>query len=192
VTTAQQRPVNAVQTRLAGLSLLERAVRDLSEEDLTKLIAELTDEQRTAMAARCGGTADSAAVRRTLVKGRMNGLLEGISTLLADKSLADCIEVLGDSSDNPTEAELNDVLPGLVERHGAGAIKVMLATAIVGEAPASPILKDILKSDAVLALPPAEAVKFSVDKVVDPERDAILATRKARKDKEKAERAKRR
>lgn len=185
----QQRPVNAVQQRLVGLNLLERAVKALTDSELDQLVGQLNDEQKEALTKRAGSL-ESASVREQLGRGRMNGMLEGISTLLADTCLADCIEVLGESSDNPTEEELKDALPGLVERHGVGAVRVMMTTAIVGEALASPILKDLLKSDAVVALPPAEFVSITVPKPVDPDRDAKLAIRKARKDAEKAARAK--
>ena len=59
-----------------------------------------------------------------------------------------------------------------------------------GEALASPILKDLLKSDPVVALPPAELVSITVAKPVDPDREAKLAARKARKDAEKVAKAK--
>ncbi len=187
----QQRPVNAVQQRLVGLNLLERSVKALTDDELDKLIGGLNDEQKEALEKRAGSLAPGT-IRDVLARGRMNGMLEGISTLLADTCLVDCIEVLGESSDNPNESELQEALPGLVERHGVGAVRVMMSTAIVGEALASPILKDLLKSDELVALPPAEFVSITVAKPVDPDRDAKLAVRKARKDAEKAAKAKRR
>lgn len=184
-----QRPVNAVQSRLIAISLLERAVRAATDDEIAGMVAVLTDEQSKLIEQRCNGT-DTAAVRAALNKGRMNGTLEGIAALLADRCLADCVESLGESSDNPTEAELLEVLPGLVERHSVGATRMMMASAIIGEALASPILKDLLKSDPVVALPPAELVSITVAKPVDPDREAKLAARKARKDAEKVAKAK--
>ncbi len=184
-----QRPVNAVQNRLIAISLLERAVRAATDDEVAAMVSRLTEEQTKVLEQRCSGT-DTDAVRAALTKGRMNGTLEGIAALLADACLADCVESLGESSDNPTEAELLEVLPGLVERHSVGATRIMMASAIVGEALASPILKDLLKSDPVVALPPAELVSITVAKPVDPDRDAKLAIRKARKDAEKAAKAK--
>lgn len=166
-------------------------MKALSDPELDLLVSQLTDEQKEALTKRAGSL-ESESVREQLGRGRMNGMLEGIATLLADKCLADCIEVLGESSDNPTEDELRTVLPGLVERHGVGAVRVMMTTAIVGEALATPILKDLLKNDSVVALPPAEFVSITVPKPVDPDRGAKLAVRKARKDAERAARAKRR
>jgi hypothetical protein len=189
--TKTQRPVNAVQQRLIALNLLERAVKAMTDAELDGCVAGLDEEQTKLVEQRCSGL-DAATVRESMAKGRMNGLLEGISSLLADKALADCVESLGESSDNPTEAELVEVLPGLVERHSVGAVRLMMASAIMGEALASPILKGLLKTDPTLALPPAELVSITVAKPVDPDRDAKLAIRKARKDAEKAAKAKRR
>ena len=184
-----QRPVNAVQSRLIAISLLERAVRAATDEEIAGMVGGLTEEQSKVLEQRCHGT-DTESVRAALAKGRMNGTLEGIAALLADRCLADCVEALGESSDNPTEAELQEALPGLLERHSVGAARMMMASAIVGEALASPILKDLLKSDPVVALPPAELVSITVPKPLDPDRDSKLAARKARKDAEKAAKAK--
>ena len=97
-----------------------------------------------------------AAIREAGVKGRVNGTLESIAVVLADACLADCIEQLGDHSDNPTSDQLREVLPGLVERHGVACTRLMLATTVVGEAPASAIVRDLLKHDDDVKLPPME------------------------------------
>lgn len=186
--TKTQRPVNAVQQRLIALNLLERAVKAMTDGEIDGCVSGLDEEQSKLVEQRCSGL-DAVSVRTALGKGRMNGLLEGISALLADKCLANCVESLGESSDNPTEAELTEVLPGLVDQHGVGAVRLMMASAIMGEALASPILKSLLKSDDTLALPPAELVSITVAKPLDPDRDAKLAVRKARKDAEKAAKA---
>ena len=186
--TKTQRPVNAVQQRLIALNLLERAVKAMTDAEVDGCVAGLNEEQAKLVEQRCGGLG-ATVVRTALGKGRMNGLLEGISSLLADGCLADCVESLGESSDNPTEAELDGVLPGLVERHSVGAVRLMMASAIMGEALASSILKGLLKSDETFALPPAELVSITVAKPIDPDRDAKLAIRKARKDAEKAAKA---
>ena len=57
----------------------------------------------------------------------MNGGMESLAVVLTDATLADCIEQLGDHSEDPTSDELRDVLPGIVERHGLAATRIMLA-----------------------------------------------------------------
>ena len=116
-----------MKTRLQSLGLLDRALAATTDEEIDALVAALDDDHREAV-----------------VKGRVNGTLESIAVVLADACLADCIEQLGDHSDNPTSDQLREVLPGLIERHGVACTRLMLATTVVGEAPASAIVRDLL------------------------------------------------
>ena len=77
----------------------------------------------------------------------MNGTMESIAMVLSDAALADCIDKLGDHADEPTSEQITEVLPGLVERHGLAITRVMLASTVAGEAKASAIIRDLLKSD---------------------------------------------
>ena len=127
----------------------------------------------------------------------MNGNLERIAGVVSDPCLADCIEQLGDRADLPAEEDLLEVAPGLVERHGVGMVRVMLAAAVAGEAPASPAIVHILKHDEVLALPaatpapaPAPAPEMTPEEVA--EREQIRERRKEeRKAKQAAQAARR-
>ena len=92
----------------------------------------------------------------------MNGGLEQITTLLCDPCLADCIEALGDHSDNPTEAELLEATPGLIEKHGLATVRLMMAGSVAGEAAASVTLTRLLKHDETLALPAVEHEEVAV------------------------------
>ena len=49
--------------------------------------------------------------------------------------LADTIEQLGDKADLPSHDDLKEVLPGIIERHGLAATRMMLASAVAGDAP---------------------------------------------------------
>ena len=116
----------------------------------------------------------------------MTGQLEQIATILTDPCLAKCIELLGDHSDNPTEPQLQEAVPALIEEFGLGATRLMLATSIAGEAAASAMLTRVLKHDEVLALPPGEVVAPAL--LPAPQADADLkAKRKAAKEKKQAE-----
>ena len=84
----------------------------------------------------------------------MNGGLEQITTILCDPCLAECIEALGDHADNPTEEQLKEVTPALVDKWGVPTVRMMIAGSIAGEAAASVMLTRLLKSDEELALPP--------------------------------------
>jgi len=101
------------------------------------------------------------AVRAAVKAGRINGDMEAVAAVLTDLCLADCIEQLGDHADNPSTEQLTDVLPGVAERHGVAVTRIMLASTVAGEAPASAIIRDLLKSDELVALPKAEEVTIA-------------------------------
>ncbi len=52
-------------------------------------------------------------------------------------------------------------MPGIVERHNLGISRIMLAGTVAGEAPASAIIRDLLKSDETLQLPKVEEVEIA-------------------------------
>jgi len=83
--------------------------------------------------------------------------MESLGLVLTDASLADCIGELGDHADNPSSEQLRAVLPGVIERHGLGVTRLMLASTLVGEAAAAAVIRDLLKHDETLQLPPVDA-----------------------------------
>ena len=116
----------------------------------------------------------------------MSGALEQIATVLTDLCLADAIEVLGANSDHPTEAQIQEIVPGLIERHGLPTVRLTFAASVAGEAAASVTLTRLLKHDEVLALPapaaPAPVVVLSHE--VD---EDTKARRKALKERKQAD-----
>ena len=78
--------------------------------------------------------------------------MEAIAAVVSDACLSDCIEALGDNAENPTTDQLREVLPGLVERHGVGMTRIMLAATVAGEAPAAAIIRDLLKHDELVGV----------------------------------------
>jgi hypothetical protein len=188
--------VNQVRARLAALSLLDRALRAFDDDELTAAIAALDDDHRTAVLQLAEVPTDSteaatvAYVRTAAQRGRINGVLEQLALVITDVCLAECIRELGDASDNPSEEQLRQVLPELVERHTLAVVRLMMASAIAGEAQATPILTRLLKSDDTFALPAVEATTAPVvtrPAADDPERERIKAERKERKRQQQAE-----
>src|SRR5690606_360158 len=112
-----------------------------------------------------------------------------------DLCLADCIEQLGDHADHPSSDELREVLPGLVERHGLAITRMMLASTVAGEAPASAIIRDLLKNDELVKLPPAEQRPISPlvqAPAMDPDERAKIKAKRAEMRKKEREQARRR
>jgi hypothetical protein len=170
-----------MKTRLQALRLLDRALAATTDDEIAALVAALDDDHREAVEHLAEGLTP-AAIRESVAKGRVNGTLESIAVVLVDACLADCIEKLGDHSDNPTSDQLREVLPGLVERHGLACTRLMLATTVVGEAPASAIIRDLLKHDDDIKLPPVEPRPIppivQAPRVPDAEREAVKAKRR--------------
>jgi hypothetical protein len=188
--------VNQVKNRLQALGLLDRTFANATDDDLSAAIDALGDEHREALDELLGGEASPELVRTAITKGRMDGTMESIALVLTDACLAECIEELGPAAEHPSTDQLRDVLPGLVEHHGLAMTQLMLAATVAGEAPASAIIRDLLKNDELVKLPPAEPRSsgpiLQKSKVDDAEREALKAKRKElRKQKQDEARARR-
>lgn len=177
--------MNQVKNRLQALGLLDRAFANASDDDLTAAIDVLGDEHREALDELLGGEADPERIRTAITKGRIDGTMESIALVLTDACLAECIEELGPAAEHPSTDQLRDVLPGLVEHHGLAITQLMLASTVAGEAPASAIIRDLLKNDELVKLPPAEPRSsgpiLQKEQVDDAERQALKEKRKAMK-----------
>lgn len=179
--------MNQVKSRLQSLGLLDRAFAATADADLDGVIEALDDEHREALDELVGGEADAASIRAATTRGRLDGTMENIALVVTDACLADCIEQLGDDADRPSSDQLREALPGLIERHGLAMTQLMLASTVAGEAPAAAIIRDLLKHDDVVKLPPAEPKPMSPiieARAVSPEeRAATKARRKELKQK---------
>ena len=179
-----------MKTRLQSLGLLDRAFAAATDDELDALVAGLDDDHREAIERLAGGTT-ADAIRDAVHKGRMNGGMESIAVVLADATLADCIEQLGDHSENPTSDQLREVLPGVIERHGLAAARLMLTSTLAGEAPASAVIRDLLKHDDLVKLPPAPDRPISplvqAPRVDDADRAALKEKRREMKERRQAE-----
>lgn len=183
-----------MKNRLQALSLLDRAMATMTDAELEALVATLPEDHVAALdklaGAREGGFDDPAgrtvALRAAVARGRMSGALEQIATVLTDPCLAEIITELGDASDNPTEDELQAVLPAMIDKHGLATVRLTLAASVAGEAAASVMLTRVLKHDEVVGLPPAPEAAAPV--VLSREADEeTKAKRKAAKERKQAE-----
>jgi hypothetical protein len=185
-----------MKTRLQALSLLDRAMSAMTDAELEAVVEQLPDDHRQAIDRICGAqteegfedpAARTLAVRATVARGRMSGQLEQVATILTDQCLADCIKELGDAADNPTEEDLAEVTPGLIERHGVPVVRLTLAASIAGEAAASAVLTRLLKHDEVLALPAREPEPLAPALPAPTADGETRARRKAAKERKQAE-----
>jgi hypothetical protein len=187
--------VNQTKNRMQALGLLDRSFKAATDAELATAIEALDDEHREGLESFVEA-ATPDGVRAAVKSGRINGDMEAIAAIVTDLCLADCITELGDHADNPSTDQLQDVLPGIVERHGVALTRIMLAGTVAGEAPASAIIRDLLKTDDVVALPKAEEV--TIAPLIDtakrsPEDQAAMKTKRAevKAAKKQADRARR-
>ena len=181
--------MNQVKNRLQALGLLDRSFAAAADDELTAAVEALDDDHRDALNEVLKGEPTPESIRAAITHGRLDGTIEGVALVLTDAALADRIEQLGDHAENPTTDQLREVLPGIVERHGVALTRMMLASTVVGDAPASPVIRDLLKHDELVQLPPAEprpmAPMFVPD--VDPkERAEVKAKRKEMRERKQA------
>ena len=191
--------MNQMKTRLAALNLLDRALNALTDDELRTMIDGVPEDAAGPLASAIDvpETADVDAVpalRLAASRGRVNGMLEQLSILLCEKCLDDCIAKLGDESDSPSEDRLREVSHELVETHGVGAVRLMLASSVAGEANASAACVSLLKTDDVLKLPPpppprnyGKSAVVATESGDTTERAAIKERRKEEKRRKQAE-----
>lgn len=194
--------MNEVKNRLSALSMLDRAFRRLPDEQIANLFESLNEESQAAVRLVASVVDEDLemsalieAIRVSVAKGRINGDLERMALLLTEQCLVDCIAALGDNSDDPSEENLREVLPAIIEEHTLPVTQVMLASVVTGEATASPRITRLLKHDDDFKLPPAPVVIMAPPpplKVDDAERLALKEQRKIRKAAEQEQARRRR
>jgi len=170
--------------RISGIRTDESGKSTATDET-----AEATADATASDAAETDYTDLIDAIRTTAHKGRLNGDLQRLGVVLSDACLADCVEQLGDAADLPGLEDLEKVMPTLVDKHGVGVVRMMLASTVVGEAPASATIVGMLKNDELVKLPPNEDKPLAPLlplKQDDAERLALKAQRKERKAQEQA------
>lgn len=183
-----------MKNRMQALGLLDRSIKAATDDDIEAALAALDDDHREGVESFIEGDLTATSLREGVKAGRIDGGMEAIAAILTDACLAECIEQLGDHADNPSTDQLRDVLPGIIEHHGLAVTRIMLAATVAGEAPASAIIRDLLKNDDVLALPKVElaplAPVLDTAKRSTEEQDELRAKRAAAKAaKKEAERA---
>jgi len=184
-----------MKNRMQALGLLDRSFKAATDEELTAAIEALDDDHREGLQSFVDELTP-AGIRSAVKAGRIDGDMEAVAAVITDLCLADCIEQLGEHADNPSTDQLREVLPGVAERHGVAVTRIMLASTVAGEAPASAIIRDLLKSDELVALPKVEDVQIAplVDtrRRSDDEQAEVRAKRaEAKRAKKEAERARR-
>jgi hypothetical protein len=163
--------MNQMKNRLQGLTLLDRAFTAMTDEELEALVAKLPEDHRKALDEICGARDEegfSEPATRTVAVPFDGGTRAPQRWSRTDHDVAlrpvpgRLRRGTGDHADNPTEDELLDVTPALIEKYGLATVRLMMAGSVAGEAAASVALTRLLKHDETLALPPIEHEEVTV------------------------------
>src|SRR5262245_28604290 len=181
---------------------LDIALMTLDDESLRRGLSGITEKQRQDLATQLNlprATVHLGDALAPLVRRKLHGLSvdrqHSIATALTNRANESTVAALGDRSEDPTRADLEEVLPAVIEEHGIELVRLMLASYAVSDAPVRPVMRELLETDDRFALPDAppedgddateERPSFGLvartAKTDDPERAEVLEKRKANK-----------
>src|SRR5256885_6465293 len=180
---------------------LDIALTTLDDESLRRGLSGITEKQRQDLATQLNlprATVHLGDALAPLVRRKLHGLSvdrqHTIATALTNRVNDSTVTALGDRSEDPTRADLEEVLPAVIEEHGIELVRLMLASYAVSDAPVRPVMRELFETDERFALPdapvgadedaddlPSFGLVTRAAKTDDPERAEVLEKRKANK-----------
>ena len=190
------------------LKRLDIALSTLDDESLRRGLAGINEKQRQELAVALNlpratihlGDALAPLVRRKL-RGLSVDRQHAVSTALTQRTNDTTVELLGeDNSEDPSRADLDAVLPAVIEEHGIELVRLMAASYTISDAPCRAVMRELMETDERFALPEDAEVSASsalpsfglvsrpVGKAAkdDPERAELRERRKAAKAERRA------
>ena len=188
---------------------LDVALGTLDDESLRRGLAGITEKQRQELATQLNlprATVHLGEGLAPLVRRKLRGLSvdrqHAVSTALTQRANDTTVELLGDNSEDPTRADLDAVLPAVIEEHGLELVRLMMASYTISDAPCRDVMRELLDTDERFALPdvpddgdvaPAELPNFGLvarvpakQAAADPERAELRERRKVAKAERRA------
>jgi hypothetical protein len=181
---------------------LDIALTTLDDESLRRGLSGITEKQRQELATQLNlprATIHLGDALAPLVRRKLHALSvdrkHSVATALTNRTNESTVAALGDRSEEPSRADLEEVLPAVIEEHGIELVRLMMASYAVSDAPVRPVMRELLETDERFALPDApeaggdaaadELPSFGLvarsAKADDPERAEVLEKRKANK-----------
>jgi hypothetical protein len=193
------------------LARLEAALVTLDDESLRRGLLGVTEKQRQELAVQLSlprATMHLGEALVPLVRRKLRGLpLDRqltVATALTNRVNDATVLALGDErSEDPSRADLEEVLPAIVEKDGIELVRLMMAGYAVSDAPCRDAMRELLGSDERFAIPelpaddadagPFELPSFGLVPQIprakgaeDPERARLREQRKAQKAERRA------
>ena len=126
-----------------------------------------------------------------------------VATAITNRANDATVRALGDRSDDPSRADLEEVLPDVIEQHGIELARLMVAGYAVSDAPCRDAMREILDTDERFVIPEVPDADEAADDAPlpsfglvarpprkkgddDPERARLLEQRKAQKAERRA------
>jgi len=144
------------------LRRLDVALVTLGDEALRRGLAGINEKQRQELATHLNlprATVHLGDGLAPLVRRKLRGLSidrqHAIATALTQRANDFTVELLGDRSDEPSRADLDEVLPGVIDEYGIELVRLMIASYAISEAPVREVMRELLDSDERFVLPDA-------------------------------------
>jgi hypothetical protein len=190
------------------LKRLEIALVTLDDESLRRGLSGVTEKQRQDLALQLNlprATVHLGEGLAPLVRRKLRGIgldrQHAVSTALTQRVNDTTVEALGDKSEDPSRADLEAVLPAVVDEYGVELVRLMLASYAISDAPVREVMRELLNTDERFTLPDElpDDVEVADDlpnfglvarvptkAATDPERAELLERRKVAKAERRA------
>jgi hypothetical protein len=124
------------------LKRLEIALVTLDDESLRRGLSGVTEKQRQDLALQLNlprATVHLGEGLAPLVRRKLRGIgldrQHAVSTALTQRVNDTTVEALGDKSEDPSRADLEEVLPAVIDEYGVELVRLMLASYAISDAP---------------------------------------------------------
>jgi len=183
----------------ADAAVMAQALAALDDDVLRNALAAISEKSRLEVAAQLQlpratmrlGDALVPLVRRKLQTAAPDHQLQ-VLFALAQHVNDQTIEALGPRSEEPTRDDLLEVLPAVIERHGAPLTTLMLAGYAASDAPCRPVMRELLETDDRFVIGPPIEVDAKPELETPPEvldKKELEAKREQRRAAKEAKRA---
>lgn len=189
---------------------LDAALATLDDGSLRRGLTGISEKQRQELAVNLNlprATMHLGEALTPLVRRKMRGLAVDrqlmVATAITNRANDATVRALGERSEDPSKADLEEVLPDVIEQHGIELARLMVVSYAVSDAPCRDAMREILDTDERFVIPEVE--DFDPDSPdtplpsfglvaraprkkgeSDPERTRLLEQRKAQKTERRA------
>src|SRR6476469_6541161 len=146
------------------LERLDHALASLDDESLRSGLSGITEKQRQDLAVQLNlprATMHLGEALTPLVRRKLRGLAVDrqlmVASAITNRANDATVRALGDRSDDPSRADLDEVLPAVIERQGIELTRLMVASYAVSDAPCRDAMREILDTDERFVIPEVEA-----------------------------------